>query len=86
MLVLHTDEVDDLGPALGTRLSLCKANIFPGVELRNRLKSHIEEDKKATNGTLHRASSTNAYHRVPIHYVSFVICALLRESQLYKLN
>jgi hypothetical protein len=85
-LMLHTDEVDDLAPALSTRSSLRKTNMFPGVELRNKLKSHIEEDKKATTGTLRRAFSTNAYQRVTIQHVSFVICALLQESQLYKLN
>ena len=76
MLVLHTDEVDDLGPALSMRSSLHKSNMFPVAELRNRLKSHIEEDKTATTGTLRRAFSTNAYHRVTIQHVSFVICAL----------
>jgi len=67
-LVLHTDAVDELGPALSMRSSLRNANMFPGVELRNRLKSHIEEDKKATTGTLRRAFSTNAYNKFHQRY------------------
>ena len=44
-LVLPTDEVDELGPALSTRSSLRNANMFPGVELQHRLKSHIERQE-----------------------------------------
>ena len=79
MLVLHTDEVDDLPPELNRRSSVYKSNMFPGVELRNRLKAHTEQDKKATTGTLRRAFSTSAYHRVTFQHISFVISALLQE-------
>jgi hypothetical protein len=65
-LVLHTDEMDELTAPLTTRSSLRKSNMFPGVELRDKLKSRLEQDNKKTTGTLRRAFSTNAYHRVTI--------------------
>nr|BAU68126.1 NHE6/7 [Nasutitermes takasagoensis] len=67
-LVLHTDEMHDLGPGLSTRSSFHNSNNFPGVELRHRLQSHIEEDRKPTTGTLRRAFSTNAYHKFHQRY------------------
>jgi hypothetical protein len=69
-LLLHNEEIDDELPlsyprrTLSTRSSYRKSNIFPGVELRDKLKLHIGYDKKATTGTLRRAFSTNAYHKV----------------------
>jgi hypothetical protein len=68
-LILHSEETDDLPPpllkrALSTRSSYRKSNMFPGVELREKLKSHLESDKKKTAGTLRRAFSSNAYHKV----------------------
>jgi hypothetical protein len=85
-LVLHADDMDDLPPPPSTRSSVRKSNMFPGVELRDKLKSHLEHDKKTTTGTLRRAFSTNAYHKVTSQHVSFVICALLQESQFNKQN
>lgn len=67
-LVLHSDEVDELPSPLSARSSLRKSNMFPGVELRDKLKSRLEPDKKATTGTLRRAFSTNAYHKFHQRY------------------
>lgn len=66
-LLFHSEEPDDLPLPLSTRSSSYRrSSLFPGVELRDKLKSHLEQDKKATAGTLRRAFSTNAYHKVRV--------------------
>ncbi|XP_023714709.1 Na(+)/H(+) exchanger beta isoform X2 [Cryptotermes secundus] len=68
-LLFHSEEPDDLPPPLSTRSSSYRrSSLFPGVELRDKLKSHLEQDKKATTGTLRRAFSTNAYHKFHQRY------------------
>jgi hypothetical protein len=80
-LILHNEVTDDLPPpllkrTLSTRASYRKSSMFPGVELREKLKSHLESDKKKTTGTLRRAFSTNAYHKVTVWHVCLwsVLC------------
>jgi hypothetical protein len=73
-LILHSEETDDLPPehlkrTLSARSSYRRSNMFAGVELRGKLKSHLERDKNKTTGTLRRAFSTNAYHKVTIWLV-----------------